>query len=97
MENRIPLTERLEQAGVSGPIFLNAFELFPDDYFNAFAELTGAPYLGDVYQTEIQPFHDQQDHFCVLSEIVFFAGDLPQNERQNILYRILIEPFAGLK
>lgn len=97
MENQIPLTERLEQVGTNNPVFLNAFELFPDDYFSAFAELTGKPYFQKVYQKTVKPFHDRQDHFCVLSELIFFAGELPRERREKMLFRILIEPFAHLK
>lgn len=96
MEHRISLNKRLEQAGAHSAVPLNAFELFPDDYFYAFAELTGNPGFKEVFRKHVRKYTHQREHFPVLSELIFYAGELPCEQQQRLLFHILIEPFAVL-
>lgn len=90
---RIPLERRLQSAGTVVPNFLCAFELFVDDYFDCISQMTNTPYFAEVYSNEVQQYNCCETD-KVLAEIVFMAESLSQCEKERLLYRLLIEPFA---
>ena len=90
---KIPLERRLQSAGMVTPNFLCAFELFVDDYFDGISQITNNPYFAEVYSNEVQQYNCQETD-KVLAEIVFMAESLSLCERERLLYRLLIEPFA---
>lgn len=96
--SKIPLIDRLHKLGTNKPNRYPFFELFIDDVFlDGMTELTGLDYWTHVYTEYIEPYnHDKKD--CVVAEVVAKADilSLPENEKDTLLYRLLIEPFAYL-
>ena len=91
--SKTPLRERLQMAGSARPA---AFGLFMDDFFCAAAPMTGnETYLLDVYNERIQLYNDS-GRDLLLFEMIHLADSLPPDERDELFYRILIEPFALL-
>lgn len=92
---KIPLKERLQTAGTNRPDFLAAFEIFANDFFLEIAKMTGNTYFESVYYSFVADYNDENGGY-VLSEIVHRANELPTAEKLDLLYTILIEPFAAL-
>jgi len=90
---KMPLERRLQSAGTVIPNFLCAFELFVDDYFDGIIKMTNNPYFAEVYSDEVQQYNCQETD-KVLAEVVYMAESLSPCERERLLYRLLIEPFA---
>lgn len=98
---KLPLAERLQRAGTASPNFLAAFELFATDFRDGLAELTMDPQLAISYNTIIAPYSHRakggKNMELLLSEVVaVIMAELPPAKRGEVLYRLLIEPFARL-
>lgn len=97
---KIPLSERLQSAGTVAPNFLSAFELFISDYYTTMGEMTQDPRFSATYQTAIAPYSRRNKGGelteLLLSEVVDVVSELPPPERAEVLYKLLIEPFARL-
>lgn len=93
---KIPLKERLRAIGTNKPNFLAAFELFINDFFLEIAKITRSKYFESVYYSFVAEYNDQNGG-CVLTEIVHRADELPSEEKLDLLYTVLVEPFAALK
>ena len=97
---KLPLTDRLHSAGTATPNWLAAFELFISDFYTALEEITLDPRFGTVYNTIIGAYShrdkDGRSMELLLSEVVAVVSDLPQAKRCDVLYKLLIEPFARL-
>ena len=91
---RISLAERLKKITTDKPDFLEVFEMFPEDYFNAWAELTENQQISNLYYENIvnYSFSDGKQHY--LNEVVQRLESVPDEERDVMLYKILIEPFV---
>lgn len=96
--SKIPLNDRLRKLGADKPNRYPFFELFIDDvFFDGMTELTGLDYWVHVYTDYIAPYiQDKKDYvFAEVVEKVDFLS-LPENKKDTLLYRLLIEPFAYL-
>lgn len=97
---KLPLTERLQSAGTAAPNFLAAFELFISDYYKCLAGMTLDPRFSAVYDTVVSPYSHRpkggESMELLLSEVVAVVMDLPRTKRAEVLYKLLIEPFARL-
>lgn len=97
---KLPLTERLQRAGTAAPNWLAAFELFISDFYTALEEITLDPRFRTVYDTILGPYRhrnkDGRSMELLLSEVVAVVSELPQAKRAEVLYKLLIEPFARL-
>jgi len=97
---KIPLSERLQSAGTTAPNFLAAFELFISDFYTTLEEMTLDPRFSTTYQAAISPYSyrtkDGKVMELLLSEVVGVVSELPPPERGEVLYKLLIEPFARL-
>lgn len=91
---RISLAERLKNITMDAPDFLEVFEMFPEDYFNTWAELTENQQISNLYYENIvnYSFSDGKQHY--LNEVVQRLESVPDEERDVMLYKILIEPFV---
>lgn len=92
---KIPLKERFQTAKTNKPNFLATFELFVNDFFLEIAKITGNTYFESVYYSFVAEYNDQNGG-CVLTEIVHRADELPSEEKLDLLYTVLVEPFAAL-
>ena len=98
---KLPLAERLQRAGTASPNFLAAFELFATDFRDGLAELTMDPRFTAAYNTTSAPYSHRpksgENMELLLSEVVaVITAELPPAKRGEVLYRLLIEPFARL-
>lgn len=98
---KLPLAERLRRAETAAPNFLAAFELFATDFRDGLAELTMDPRFSVAYNTAIAPYSHRakagKTMELLLSEVVaVVVAELSPTERGEVLYQLLVEPFARL-
>lgn len=97
---KVPLSDRLQSAGTAAPNWLAAFELFISDFYECLEDMTLDPHLGTIYEAIINPYSHRtkgrNNMELLLSEVVAVVSDLPRPKRAEVLYNLLIEPFARL-
>lgn len=96
ISNRIPLAERLRKLGDDKPNRYPFFEQYIDDIFlDGLPDLTGINYWKTVYNKYIEPYNRDKMN-SVVAEVVARAEilSLNENEKDTLLYKLLIEPFA---
>lgn len=93
--NKKPLEQRLKEANPNKHAFLDIFEVYAEDYFDALARLDGTPHFRETYQESI--ISHEGDSPKRLAELVHSAGSLSLEERARLLDDLLVEPFARLK
>lgn len=93
--NKKPLEQRLKEASPNKPDFLDIFEVYAEDYFDALARLDGTPHFREAYQECI--ISHEGDSPKRLAELVHSAGSLPPEEGARLLDDLLVEPFARLE
>ena len=91
---RISLQERLNTIQNCKPDFLEVFEMFPEDYFVTWTDIHDNVLFLERYEDEIccYSFSDGKQHY--LNETVRMVQSLPDEERDDLLYKILVEPFV---
>lgn len=91
---QIPLKQRLQSIESGKANFLAAFELFVDDILQEVLNMTG--YVAAVLdcQEKVRKYESQK--VMVLAEMVAVADRLPDEERKELLYSMLIIPFASM-
>lgn len=91
---RISLQQRLKGIEDSKPDFLEVFEMFPEDYFSTWADINEDVQFLSCYVDEIAPYSisDSKQHY--LNETVRMLQSVPDEERDDLLYKILVEPFV---
>lgn len=94
---RISLAERLKNITMDEPDFLEVFEMFPEDYFNTWAELTENQQISNLYYENIVNYSLSGGKQHYLNEVVQRLESVPDDERDAMLYKILIEPFVQMK
>ncbi len=94
---RIPLEQRLLQHKSGEAKFLAAFELFVDDFFEAVGKMSGDLTVMETYEDAVSGYNYRNGMDLVLSQMVVVADGLPKEDCGELLYRILIEPFAILE
>lgn len=97
----ISLRKRLRDTPTNQPDFLAAFELFLFDYFEGLAKVSKDTYFLEVYERDVRMYDRQfrQGYIARLVELPQITEDLalPEEERIELLYKVLVEPFATLK
>ena len=96
---KIPLDQRLKRLGSKAAIPFACLELFIDDYFSEAAKMCDGykPDLWKIYESEVMQYNYRDGSDSLLTEIVHVADGLPCDERTNLLYHVLVEPFAALE
>ena len=96
---KIPLDERLKRLGSKTAIPYALFELYIDDFFAEASRMCEGykPDLWSLYESEVKQFNYRDNLDCVLAEIVHIADELSRDDQINLLYRVLVEPFAALE
>lgn len=88
------LAWRIENAGTLAGPPTNLHRMPIGRFFGAVSVLTGTPEFLSDYQTSIMP-HIPEDR-TLYREAVYEISHLESPERTDLLYKILIEPFAAL-
>ena len=88
------LAWRIENAGTLAGPPSNLHRMPIDRFFGAVSALTGDPKFLSDYQTSIMP-HIPEDR-ALFREAVYEISHLESPERKDLLYKILVEPFAVL-
>ncbi len=93
---KMPLDYRLQTGEDGEPAVLAAFDLFIDDFFHGLDEIIGDSYFGPVYEDHIEKYNYAKGWDSVLAEMVSIADGIPNREKSELLYLLLVEPFSML-
>ena len=88
------LAWRIENAGTLAGPPTNLHRMPLQRFFQGISGLTGDPGFLDTFQTSIMP-HIPEDR-ALFREAVYEISHSESPERKDLLYKILIEPFAAL-
>ncbi|MCH5174177.1 MAG: hypothetical protein J1D85_08245 [Bacteroidales bacterium] len=92
---RLSLDQRLRDArDDSRPVVLPAEVLYCRDYFDALSALTGSSESLKFYHEEIVKIEEAEGRDLPLFTVV---TNLVREDKMELLYRILVEPFVELK
>lgn len=95
-DNKIPLAERM-RGRVDGRKLPTAMGLYVVDFFDSVGAITGMQQrYSDIYDTYIKSYDDSEDTTKSVQELVVAAYELPPTERNVLLFRLLVEPFAAI-
>ena len=71
--------------------------LYAEDFFPAVGEITGLiDRYEEIYELHIKPYEDTNGEPQSVQELVVAADTLPPSERNVLLFRLLVEPFAAI-
>lgn len=75
-----------------------AMGLYAEDFFAAVGEITGLiDRYEEIYELHIKPYEDTNGEPQSVQELVVAADALTPSERNVLLFRLLVEPFAAIK
>lgn len=91
---KISLDERLKNIKSDKADFLEVFEMFPEDYFTTWAEINEDVRFLERYVDEVScySFSDGKQHY--LNEVIQALQSISCEKRDDLLYKILVEPFV---
>lgn len=93
---KIPLAERM-RGKVTGRKLPTAMGLRAVDFFDSVGAITGMQQrYSDIYDTYIKSYDDSEDTTKSVQELVVAAYELLPSERNVLLFRLLVEPFAAI-
>lgn len=93
---KIPLAERM-CGKATGQKLPTAMGLYVVDFFDSVGAITGMQQrYSDIYDTYIKSYDDSEDTTKSVQELVVAADALPPAERNVLLFRLLVEPFAAI-
>ena len=94
--DKIPLAERMRGKG-TGRKLPAAMGLYAEDFFVAVGEITGLiDHYEEIHELHIKPYEDTNGEPQSVQELVVAADALPPSERNVLLFRLLVEPFAAI-
>ena len=94
--DKIPLAERM-RGKATGRKLPTAMGLYPEDFFVAVGEITGLiDHYEEIHELHIKPYEDTNGEPQSVQELVVAADALPPSERNVLLFRLLVEPFAAI-
>ena len=94
---KISLEKRLENTFTENPDFLNVFEMYLEDFFEVVTELADNKVFSESYYQEITEYFKFKDVPLIMATVIRNAETLPDEERDKVLYKTLIEPFLMMK
>lgn len=95
-DKKVPLTERM-RGKATGRKLPTAMGLYAEDFFAAVGEITGLiDRYEEIYELHIKPYEDTNGEPQSVQELVVAADTLPPSERNVLLFRLLVEPFAAI-
>lgn len=94
---KIPLAERM-CGKATGQKLPTAMGLYVVDFFDSVGAITGMQQrYSDIYDTYIKSYDDSEDTTKSVQELVVAAYELLPSERNVLLFRLLVEPFAAIQ
>ena len=94
--DKIPLAERM-CGKATGRKLPTAMGLRAEDFFAAVGEIAGLiDRYDEIYGLHIKPYEDTNGEPQSVQELVVAADTLPPSERNVLLFRLLVEPFAAI-
>lgn len=94
-ENKIPLEKRLQGIKSDVPNFLCTFEMFAEDYFEIWTQITGEEKYINFYKENVLAYNLKEcGYVCLMTEMIALSEKLDEPEETELLYKTLIEPFA---
>ena len=94
---KIPLAERM-CGKATGQKLPTAMGLYVVDFFDSVGAITVMQQrYSDIYDTYIKSYDDSEDTTKSVQELVVAAYELLPSERNVLLFRLLVEPFAAIK
>lgn len=94
--DKIPLAERMRGKGDARKL-PTAMGLYVVDFFDSVGAITGMQQrYSDIYDTYIKSYDDSEDTTKSVQELVVAAYELLPSERNVLLFRLLVEPFATI-
>ena len=94
--DKIPLAERM-RGNATGRKLPTAMGLYAEDFFVAVGEITGLiDHYEEIHELHIKPYEDTNGEPQSVQELVVAADALPPSERNVLLFRLLVEPFAAI-
>ena len=94
---KIPLAERMRGKATRRKL-PTAMGLYVVDFVDSVGTITGMQQrYSDIYDTYIKSYDDSEDDTKSVQELVVAADALPPSERNVLLFRLLVEPFAAIK
>ena len=97
---KIPLANRLRQAAAKQPTpyFLHIYRFYMDTYFYGLAELAGDNRdLTEILDKNLLSRLAQYEEPPLLADFVAESMELPRWELGELLYQVLVKPFAELE
>lgn len=94
---RKSLDQKLKEAGKYVPYYLPVFTAYIDDYFLGLSQICENGYWKEIYRNEIYQYGEEKGSLPRLYEMAPIADSLAPAEKRNLLYRILVEPYALLQ
>lgn len=93
---KIPLAERM-RGKATGRKLPTAMGLYVVDFVDSVGTITGMQQrYSDIYDTYIKSYDDSEDDTKSVQELVVAAYELLPSERNVLLFRLLVEPFAAI-
>ena len=91
---RIPLDERLST--LPGDTYHPLYSIFVNDLYESLATLD--PRFAGVYENEFAPYDrmNAKGSDNTIAEFLYRSNNLPDRHRENVQYKLLIEPFIWL-
>ena len=94
--DKIPMAERM-RGKATGRKLPTAMGLYAEDFFVAVGEITGLiDHYEEIHELHIKPYEDTNGEPQSVQELVVAADALPPSERNVLLFRLLVEPFAAI-
>lgn len=93
---KIPLAERM-RGKTTGRKLPTAMGLYAGDFFAAVGEITDLiDRYEEIYELHIKPCENTNGESQSVQELVIAADALPSSDRNVLLFRLLVEPFAAI-
>lgn len=94
---KLPLADRLRQARQGKESYLHIYRLYTDAYFYNLDVLFGGSTYADTLEAVLSPYLQEYGDMPLLTRFVADSRELPAADQIQLLYQVLIHPFAELQ
>ena len=97
MRSKIPLAQRLQSAAHGRKGLPWALGIYDLDFYREIGEMTHQEErYQSVYEEHIKPYGSPDGSMKCLYDLVTEADELEEADRQDLLFWLLVEPFATI-